>query len=193
LKLIYTWTEKDLVDTAEFIKKTLGEYGIDLQIQSINLNDLWKYISSSDKENNYDMILAWINLGYFDFNIYPYFHSSQAKLWYNFSNIKKLSLDIILEDINSNKIHKEWLDEKKNNALKIIKDEQVIKTLYTPLLNLLIDKNINNKIGKESISSWQIDRVSYLSEIYINEKKEIYYKDKWPLDFIKFLYHIITW
>jgi len=192
LKLIYTWTEKDLVDTAEFIKKTLGEYGIDLQIQSININDLWKYISSWDTANSYDMILAWINLWYFDFNIYPYFHSSQAKLWYNFSNIKKLSLDIILEDINSNKIQKEWLVEKKNNALKIIKDEQVIKTLYTPLLNLLIDKNINNKIGKQSISSWQIDRVSYLSEIYINEKKEIYYKDKWPLDFIKFLYHIIT-
>lgn len=193
LKLIYLWTEKDLIDTAEFIRTTLWEYWIDVQIQSVDLNDLSKFISSWDSFNNYDMILAWINLGYFDFNIYPYFHSSQAKLWYNFSNIKKLSLDIILEDINSNKIHEETLKDKQINALKIIKDEQIVKTLYTPLLNLLIDKNINNKSSKESVLSGQIDRVGYLSQIYINEKKEINYKNKWPFDFIKFLYHIITW
>lgn len=193
LKLIYLWTEKDLIDTAEFIRTTLWEYWIDVQLQSVDLNDLSKFISSWDSFNNYDMILAWINLGYFDFNIYPYFHSSQAKLWYNFSNIKKLSLDIILEDINSNKIHEETLKDKQINALKIIKDEQVVKTLYTPLLNLLIDKNINNISSKNSILSGQIDRVGYLSQIYINEKREINYKNKWPFDFIKFLYHIITW
>lgn len=193
LKLIYLWNEKDLIETAAFIKKTLWEYGIDLQVQSIDLNELWKFISSWDTFNSYDIVLAWINLWYFDFNIYPYFHSSQAKLWYNFSNIKKLSLDIILEDINSNKIHKDSLMEKQNNALKIIKDEQVVKTLYTPLLNILIDKNINNKSNQTAISSWQIDRVSYLSDIYINEKREINYKNKWLFDFIKFLYHIITW
>ncbi len=193
LKLIYLRTDKDLVDTAEFIKKTLGEYWIDLQIQSVDLNDLWKFISSWDNFNNYDMILAWINLWYFDFNIYPYFHSSQAKLGYNFSNIKKLSLDIILEDINSNNINKDNLIDKQNKALKIIKEEQVVKTLYTPLLNLLIDKNINNKFKKEDISTWQIDRVNYLSDIYINEKREINYKNKGLLDFIIFLYHIITW
>jgi hypothetical protein len=50
--------------------------------------------------------------------------------------------------------------------------------LYTPLLNLLIDKNINNKSSKENISTGQIDRVNYLSEIYINQKKEINYKNK---------------
>lgn len=193
LKLIYIWKEKDLESTSDFIKTTLWEYGIDVQVQSVDLEDLAKFISRWDNFNNFDLVLAWINLGYFDFNVYPYFHSSQAKLGYNFSNIKKLSLDIILEDINWNNINKDTLTDKQNKALKIIKDEQVVKTLYTPMLNLLIDKNINNKSSKENISSWQIDRVSYLSKIYINEKREINYKNKWPLDFLKFLYHIITW
>ncbi len=193
LKLMYIWWEKDIISTAEFIKTTLWEYGIDIQVNSIDITDLWKFILDWNSFNDYDIILAWINLGYFDFNIYPYFHSSQAKSWYNFSNIKKLSLDIILEEINSNKIDKETLQNKQKQILNIIKEEQVVKTLYTPLLNLLVDKNIHNKANSSSIWSWQIDRIDYLSEIYINEKREINYKDKWLSDFFKFLYKIITW
>lgn len=195
LKLIYIWSEVDLENTSDFIKTTLWEYWIDVIIKSIWLEDVSKFTSSWDHFNNYDMVLAWINLWYFDFNIYPYFHSSQAKLGYNFSNIKKLSLDIILEEINSNNINKNTLKEKQDKALKIIKEEQTIKTLYTPVFNLLIDKNIksiDNK-NKNFTFSWQIDRVKFISDIYINEKKEIKYRNKWPFDFIKFLFRIITW
>jgi hypothetical protein len=46
-------------------------------------------------------MLAGINTGYFDFNIFPYFHSSQAQLGYNFANVKKLSIDILLEELKS--------------------------------------------------------------------------------------------
>jgi hypothetical protein len=193
LKLMYIWWEKDIVWTAEFIRETLWEYGIDIQIDSIDVTDLWKFISDWNSFNDYDIVLAWINLWYFDFNIYPYFHSSQAKSWYNFSNVKKLSLDLILEEINSNKIDKETLQKKQEQALNIIKEEQIVKTLYTPLLNLLVDKNIHNKADFNSIWTWQVDRIGYLSQIYINEKREVNYKDKWLLDFFKFLYKIITW
>ncbi|NDK08284.1 hypothetical protein EOM39_03465 [Candidatus Gracilibacteria bacterium] len=192
LKMIYIGTEKDVESTADFIKTTLGEYGIDLQLKSIDLDSVAKFTSNGDNFNNYDMVLAGINLGYFDFNIYPYFHSSQAKLGYNFSNIKKLSLDIILEDINSNNINKDSLKEKQEKALKIIKDEQVVKTLYTPMLNLLIDKNIKNKNKKDLSFSGQIDRIGYLSDIYISEKREINSKNKGVGGFFKFLFHIIT-
>lgn len=193
LKLMYIWWEKDIAGTSEFIKTTLSEYGINIQADSIDVTDLWKFISDWYSFNNYDMILAGINLWYFDFNIYPYFHSSQVKSGYNFSNVKKLSLDLILEEINSNKIDKETLQKKQQQALNIIKDEQIVKTLYTPLLNLLVDKNIHNKADFNSIWSWQIDRIAYLSQIYINEKKEVNYKEKWLVNFFKFLYKIIIW
>jgi hypothetical protein len=191
--LMYIWWEKDIASTSEFIKTTLSEYGIDIQADSIDVTDLWKFISDWNSFNDYDMILAGINLWYFDFNIYPYFHSSQAKSGYNFSNVKKLSLDLILEEINSNKIDKETLQKKQQQALNIIKDEQIVKTLYTPLLNLLVDKNIHNKVNFTSIWSWQVDRIGYLSDIYINEKREVNYKEKWLVNFFKFLYKIITW
>ncbi|MFA5917074.1 MAG: ABC transporter substrate-binding protein [Candidatus Gracilibacteria bacterium] len=192
LKLMYIGGERDIAGTSEFIKTTLSEYGIEIQADSIDVTDLGKFISDGNSFNDYDMILAGINLGYFDFNIYPYFHSSQAKSGYNFSNVKKLSLDLILEEINSNKIDKETLQKKQEQALNIIKEEQIVKTLYTPLLNLLVDKNIHNKVDFNSIGTGQVDRIGYLSQIYINEKREVNYKDKGLLDFFKFLYKIIT-
>jgi len=192
LKLMYIWWENNIEQTANFIKEILRDNWIELEIEAINLSDLSKFVSQENSSQTYDMVLAWINLGYFDFNIYPYFHSSQAKLWYNFSNIKKLALDLILEDINSNKIYQDWFKEKEKKVLDIIKDEQVIKTLYTPIIDLLIDKNIKN-VNIDKYSSWQINRVNYLSTIYINEKKEINYANKWVGDFFKFLFHIITW
>lgn len=192
LKLMYIWWEKDLADTSEFIKTTLWEYGIDVQAQAINLSDLSKLISSWNSSESYDMMLAWINLWYFDFNIYPYFHSSQAKLWYNFSNIKKLSLDIMLEDINSNKLTSDKVKELQTKSLEIIKEEQVVKTLYTPLVNFLVDKNIKDFKMDSSLPN-QVSRFDYLQNIYVNEKRNINYENKWFIDFFRFLFKIITW
>lgn len=192
LKLMFIGWEKDINDTAEFIKTTLWEYGIDIQSQAINLNDLSKLVSSWNSSDSYDMMLAWINLGYFDFNIYPYFHSSQAKSWYNFSNIKKLSLDMILEDINSNKLSQDKVKELQEKALNILKEEQIVKTLYIPMINLLVDKNIKNFSMSGSLPS-QVGRFDYLSKVYVNEKRNINYENKWIIDFFKFLSKIITW
>lgn len=192
LKLMYIGWEKDLTDTADFIKSSLSEYWIDIQVQPITLNDLSKLVASWNSSDSYDLMLAGINLWYFDFNIYPYFHSSQAKLGYNFSNIKKLSLDMILEDINSNKLSQDKVINFENKALEILKDEQIIKTLYTPVINLLVDKNIRNFSISDKLPS-QVGRFDYLSNIYVNEKRNINYENKWLIDFFKFLFKIITW
>ncbi len=192
LKLMFIGWEKDLSVTADFIKKTLGEYWIDIQTEQINLTDLSKLVNSWNSSDSYDLMLAGINLGYFDYNIYPYFHSSQAKSGYNFANIKKLSLDLILEDINSNKLSQEKLKEMQETALNILKDEQIVKTLYTPINNLLVDKNIKNFSISDSLPS-QVSRFNYLSKVYVNEKRNINYEKKWIIDFFEFLFKIITW
>ncbi len=191
LKLFYIWWDQDVVNTASYINEVLREYGLIVEPVSINLSDVSKVVSNTSSWT-YDMFLAWINLGYFDFNLYSYFHSSQAKNWYNFSNLKKLSLDIILEEINSNKIPKDSLPSEQNKALDIIKEEQVVKTLYTPIQNLLVDKNIKN-VNFPKNSTWSINRLDYLSKIYISEKSEINISNKWIINFFKYIIHIITW
>jgi peptide/nickel transport system substrate-binding protein len=95
-------------------------------------------------EKPYDMILAGINLGYFDYNLFPYFHSSQIKNGYNFSQFKKLSLDILLEEAKSTSHHAEKIAELEKKILEILREEQFVKTLYTPIMRNLVDKNIKN-------------------------------------------------
>ena len=161
MNLFYISWEKVLEDSANFIKNSLLEIWISVEIKPISINELWKTIIN---KNSYDMILAWINLWYFDYNIFPYFHSSQAKSGYNFSNIKKTSLDILLEDLKSIWDNKET----KEKILEILKNEQIIKTLYTPKLSLLIDKNIKNTIVSEKMID-KSDRKNIFNNIYIKE------------------------
>jgi hypothetical protein len=90
------------------------------------------------------MILIGLNLGYFESNIFPYFHSSQVEKGYNFSNYKKLGLDIILEDLKTLSLSPDKSRELQLKALEIISQESIVKTLYTPIMKQLVDKNIKN-------------------------------------------------
>ena len=184
LKLYYIASEKDLESTAIYIKNNLEKIGIKIDLTSVPLSEIPKILKN---KNDYDMIVWWINLWYFDFNIFPYFHSSQAKNGYNFSNIRKTSLDIILEELKWNIKSKEEIIILEKKVLDILKKEQIIKTLYTPKIKLLVDKNIKNS----SLSRYNIPNKSIRSEIlnnsYIIEEKIINFENKWSLNFIKFL------
>jgi len=183
LNLYYISTEKELEDSAFFIKNSLLEIWIDVELFPITLNDLSKVLAD---KNQYDMILTWVNLWYFDYNIFPYFHSSQVKNWYNFSNIKKTSLDILLEDLKSETKNNDEVEKIKNKILDILKKEQVVKTLYTPKINLLIDRNIKNINLPKKLSN-KDERKNIYNTIYIKEEKIIKFENKWFFNFIKFL------
>ena len=184
LSLYYVSSEKALEDSAKFIKDSLLEIWIDVKLFPISLSDLRTVISEKDK---YDMIITWVNLWLFDYNIFPYFHSSQVKNWYNFSNIKKTSLDILLEDLKSDIRTPEETNIIKEKVLDILKKEQIIKTLYTPKINLLIDKNIRNIIMPDVLinNSARKDIFNYL---YIKENKIINFENKWIVNFFSFLF-----
>ena len=184
--LIYINSEKNIEDTAMYIKRSLKEIWIEINIVPISIDQLSTVLS----EEEYDMILAWINLWYFDFNIFPYFHSSQAENGYNFSNFKKLSLDILLEELKWNKFSKTKTTELEKKVLDILKDEQIVKILYTPILRQLVDKNIKNYIIPKFIPEKSLRREA-LSKSYISEKKIINFENKWFIDFFKFLFKII--
>lgn len=183
LRLYYLNTEKALDDTANFVKNSLKELWIEIELIPFDLNNVGKVLANKD---DYDMILTWVNLWYFDFNIFPYFHSSQSKNWYNFGNVKKTSLDILLEELKSNILSDEKIKENQTKILEILKEEQVIKTLYTPKINLLVDKNLKNKEIYESFPNKYL-RSYILNSSYIKEDKIINFENKSFVNFFKFI------
>lgn len=185
LSLYYLNSQKDLEQTAKFIQDSLKSLWIKLDLIPYSIKDIWSIIN--DKKQ-YDLILTWINLWYFDFNIFPYFHSSQADWWYNFANLKRTSLDLLLEELKSNIYWEEKIKEIQTNILEILKDEQVIKTLYTPKINLLIDKNIKNTNFIEYLPNKSL-RSYIINQAYIREERNINLENKNILGFFKFLFN----
>lgn len=184
LKLYYIndW-KKETTDTVNFIINSLKELWITVESTPFSLKDLAKVISNKD---DYDMILTWIHLWYLKFNLFPYLHSSQAKAWYNFSNIRKPSLDLLVEELKENIYTEERTNDIEKKVLEILKNEQVLKTLYTPKVNLLIDNTI--KIDKKYSSlPYKSERSWVLENSYIKEEKIIDFKDKSFIGFFKFL------
>lgn len=184
LNLYYVSWEKDLENTANFIKNSLIEIWINLKLYPISISDLPKILSEKDK---YDMILTGVNLWYFEYNIFPYFHSSQVKNGYNFSNIKKTSLDILLEELKSDIRTPEDTTKIQEKVLNILQSEQIIKTLYSPKINLLIDKDIKNISIPNKLNN-KSERKDLFTSIYIKENKIINFENKWFFDFFSFLF-----
>ena len=184
LDLFYISSERELEETAFFIKNSLLEIWVKVELFPISISDLSKILLDKEK---YDMLLTWVNLGYFDYNIFPYFHSSQVKNGYNFSNIKKTSLDILLEELKSDIKTPEYTTKVMSKVLDILEKEQIVKTLYTPKINLLIDKNIKNINIPDKLVNKSARKDIYDS-IYIKEEKIINFTDKWFFDFFNFLF-----
>ena len=183
LDLVYILWENEIEKTAVYIKTSLESVGINVKLRPIALNQLKQVIG---KEKDYYMILAGINLWYFPFNLFPYLHSSQVKNWYNFSNIRKTSLDILLEELKGDTLQKTRIEPIQKKVLQILEKEQILKTLYTPKISILIDKNIKNTSLKEYIPNKSL-RSEILSNMYILDKKIINFENKSPINFLTFI------
>ena len=184
LELYYVSNKIDIEKSAKYIAEKLAKKWIKVSLREISTKDLnWLIL---EWKKNYDLLLTWVNLSYFDFNIYPYFHSSQIEKWYNFSNFRKLDLDIVLEELKSKILpnNKKVLLEKK--VLNIIKENNLSKTLYTPLLSNLVDKNIKwYSLSKEIPEDFY--RFEPIYKSYVNEDKKAITTNKGVLWYIKFL------
>ncbi len=185
LNLLYINSDKNISDSVDIIKTSIENAGIQVNLIESSVATLTDDLR--DKETPYDITVVGVNLWYIDFNMFPYLHSSQVESGYNFSNIKNLSLDILLEEIKWNNLSNTKILELENKALAILEDEQVMKTLYSPKLKLLVDKNIENY----SLISYIPDdlyRLDPLINSYISKKKTIDKENKSVFDYIKFLF-----
>lgn len=173
--LLYANSDKYIDDTAKSIQAQLEKVGISTTLQEVDVAQLNKSLLSGKKD--YDLILVGVNLWYFDNNIFPYFHSSQVKNGYNFSNYKKLGLDILLEDLKSSSLTQSKIDESEAKVLDMIKAEAIVKTLYTPIMKELVDKNVKNFIIPNSLPDDTL-RLDGLKNAYILQKKIVNYSNK---------------
>lgn len=186
LRLIYPLDDPQIQETANIIQSLLEKNGVGLEIEGVSLGDITQWLRTGSIK--YDMILIGINLWIFDSNLFPYFHSSQVENGYNFSNFKKLSLDILLEEMNSKVLNTSERQERETKVLDILQEENLLKALYTPNLSVYVDRNIKNF----SIPTYLTDssyRTSGILQSYLSEDKSIQYDTKsigW------FFYYIIS-
>ncbi len=184
-KISYIDSDENVEKAAQSVKAMLENNRIRVMLEPVSTADLTE--SMIKWTSNYDMLIVWIHLGYFDFNLFPYFHSSQVWKWLNFSNLKKLSLDIMLEELKWNKHTNEEISELEGDILETIWEEKVLKTLYTPKLKILIDKNIKNFNINETVPE-NIYRYDSIISSYLIKKKIIDFNDKWVSDFVRFIF-----
>ena len=188
LTINYIDNQENNIVVEDIIKKFKDKWII-LKAIPINLKQLIKKISSWKKD--YDLLLTKINLSYFKFNISRYFYSWASKSWFNFSNIRSSKLDTLLEELNSQIVfsQKEKL-QKQYKVLDILKEKQVVKTLFSIENNQLVDKIIQNYSLPEEIPNYNVVR-NLLKNIYTKSQKQIDWDKKnlfWYINFLKNIY-----
>lgn len=189
LRLLFAQNDPLVSETAALLQEQFSAMGIQLEITGSSLWDITAWLRSDILD--YDIALLGINLGYFDSNLYPYFHSSQVKNGYNFANFKKLGLDILLEELKSNNLSTTKREELEEKILEILEEENILKVYYTPKLHLLADKNIKNFSFPSYLPDSKHRYYSLLSA-YLTEKRIIQSDEKWFFWFFSYIFHILT-
>jgi len=189
LTMIYTKEDPEISLVANTISSQLEKVWIFLELKALTLWDITTGLRSEELE--YDMMLIWINLGFLGSDIFPYFHSGQVQNGYNISNYKKLSLDILLEELKSNNLSNTKKQELEEKMLEILGQESIVKVLYTPKIQLLVDQNIKNFEFPAYLPDSKF-RYTPLIESYLSEKKIIASGEKTISWFLKFLFSKIS-
>ena len=189
LKVIYAQTDASMAKTAETIPEMFAEKWIVANVVWMPLSTITEWVR--DENLDYDIMLIGINLWYFDSDIYPYFHSSQVDKWYNFSNFQNLSLDILLEELKSNNLSPTTKADLIEKMLRIFSDENIMKVLYTPKTQLLVDRNIKNFYFPDNLPDSRL-RFFALTATYLEEKKIINTEWKGVSWFISYLVQKFT-
>ena len=185
MKLVYVNSDENIQKTAQYIKEDLEKAWMFVELIPLSLVDVTRWLRDNSLE--YDAILIGLNLWYFHSNIFPYFHSSQVKNGYNFSNYKQLGLDILLEELKSNNLSKTKKGELEDKVLDILQDASIVKTFYTPKTRLLIDKNLQWFDLGDFLPD-EVHRFAPLLQTYIAKKKILSTQEKGFFEFWKFVF-----
>ncbi len=166
LAFAYTQQVPYMKNLATEIANRLKTLGVDVVIKTLSTDDLQTIISKGEKQ--YSMILTGINLGLFDYNIFPFLHSWQAEKGFNFAKLKDIGLDILLERLKSSQFNSDSLKIIESQILEILKKDNVFAPLYSPYNTLYVDKNLKqfniSPVLPYSSSIYDLGENSYLKE-----------------------------
>jgi len=187
LRCYYIDSQQEYAQVVNIIKSSLETYGIAVEAIPMSMTDLNEKMVNDEKD--YDLILAGIDLGFYDFNIYSYFHSGQAKWGYNFSSIREQKLDQILGSLKSQLFPAKKQEEMEQQAINLLRDEQIIKTLYSKDNVVYIDKNIRN-ITIASHYPSPLGITQSILDSYVVSDKTIQFAHKWFSNFVSFIFWV---
>lgn len=168
----------------EKIKNDLKLLWVDVEIKSNDQKRMEDIVKKWDK--TYDMILTWVNHWFYYYNIAPFFHSWQAKEWFNFSKLKSTPLDLLLEKLKSSTLTEEKLRAIEKESIEVLKNDAVVKTFYSPYSVFYVDKNLKN-VNRVEMLPYSYYTYDTIKNSYIMEKWIINYSEKNFFNFIKWL------
>lgn len=169
---------------ADKIKEEFKTLWIYVDVQSVDQKKIENIVNKWEKD--YDMLLTWVNHWYYYYNITPFFHSWQAKEWFNFAKLKNTHLDLLLEKLKASNLSDEKLKAIEKESFDVFKTEAVVKTFYDPYSKFYVDKNLKDIIKVEMLpnSYYTYDTIK---NSYIMEKWTIDYSQKSIAGFFKWL------
>jgi hypothetical protein len=187
LQIAYS-NQPDTTELGGIVARELKTLGIQTNEKAVTSAEIQDMITKGEK--NYDLLITGINLGLFEYNIAPFFHSGQAKTGFNFSKLKNLSLDMLLEELKSRQLETETLKSTEAKILDILKSEAVIKTFYSPYNTVYIDRNLKNTTFVDNMP-YAYCVYDVIQNGYIKENREMITTNKnlfgffqWILQFI---------
>lgn len=180
--------QPDTTSLGELVAQELKTLGVRIDEKPVASSDIQDMISKGEK--NYDILITGINLGLFEYNIAPFFHSGQAKIGFNFSKLKNLPLDMLLEEIKSRQLENDNLASTEKKILDILRSEAVIKTFYSPYNTVYIDRNLKNTAFVDNIP-YAYCVYDTIENAYIKENREMITKNKSIFGFVQWIIKII--
>lgn len=97
------------------------------------------------------------------YNVFPFFHSGQSQIGFNFSKIKNPDLDTLLEELKSKDLGEEGLRAVRERVLAILKREAVVLTFTRPAVPYSIDRGVRKARIVETLPT-----SSYLYDVLEN-------------------------
>ena len=179
VRIVTSQYPKEYGEVASLLKDQWEKIGVDAQLEILPIQELQQRFETRD----YDVLIFGQSLGY-NFDSYPYWHSSQASTGFNFSQLKSFEIDTLLEEIRST--HKVEVRQK---SLKILEEKLVAEMpaifLYAPEKYFAI----GNRIQGAEFSNLRNarDRFSDIAQWFIHEEYTVI-KDLNILDFFQWYF-----
>lgn len=155
-----------LLKIAEILQKQWGEVGVKINIESIEASSFQKEII---RPRNFDIILATEYIGRNN-DLYPFWHSSQAKeTGFNLSDVKNRDLDALLEASRATSDKGERVKKIREAQDLLLTSEIPALFLYQPAYPYIISSDIKG-LKDASLANFS-ERFNDVGNWYIKTKR----------------------